>query len=333
MAHPRVTVITTLFNKGPFVEEAVRSVLNNTFGDFELLVVDDASTDDGLARVRTINDPRIQLITSAENTGRAAAANRGYDLARGEYVAVLDADDVAHPDRLAKQVAFMDAHPEVGVCGSYAQTFGERDHIARWPLEDEEARGLLLFQDPLLYGSCMIRRTVLEEHGVRCLSHWRTPGMDYLFLLAIAAHARTATIPEPLMNYRLGEQNFRHGHDLIAVRAKIYREVFRFYSIPATEKEVELQLLFHQLYRNVPDTNTVRGLHSWMKKLKDINQEKKLFPVAVFEKRLRQDWERWFFLLADKRLAAALLHLWLTGGWPGARLLYLLKVRVRKVMG
>ena len=330
MSAPRVTVLTTLYNKGPFVEEAVRSVLNNAFGDFELLVVDDASTDDGVARVRGINDPRIRIITSAENTGRAAAANRGYDLARGEYVAVLDADDVAHADRLAKQVAFMDAHPEIGVCGSYAQTFGERDHVARWPLEDEEARGLLLFQDPLLYGSCMIRRSMLEEHGIRCLSHWRTPGMDYLFLLAIAAHARTATIPEPLTSYRLGEQNFRHGHDLIEVRAKIYREVFRFYGIPVTEQDVELQLLFHQLYRELPDTRTVRALHRWAKKLKDINQERKLFTVDVFEKRLRQDWARWFYLLADKRLAAALLHLWLSGGWPGARLLYLLKVRVRK---
>lgn len=333
MAAPRVTVLTTLHNKGPFVQEAVQSILDNGFTDLELLVVDDASTDDGLDRVRTFTDPRLRILTSDVNTGRAAAANRGYDAARGEYIAVLDADDVAHPDRIAKQVAFLDAHPEIGVCGSYAQTFGERDHVARWPVTDEEARGTLLFQDPLLYGSAMIRRSVLEQYGIRCLAHWRTPGMDYLFLLAIAKHARTATIPEPLMSYRLGDQNFRHGHDLVEVRAKIYREVFRFYGIPATEEEVQLQLLFHQLYHELPDGHTIRALFAWTDKLIRWNREQKVFTRSVFEKRVLQDRDRWFYLLAGKRMRPALVHLRLKGGWPGGRLLYMLKVRLRQLLG
>lgn len=333
MAAPRVTVLTTLYNKGPFVEDALRSILNSTFTDLEMLVVDDASTDDGPDRVKQFADPRIRFLASTENTGRAAAANRGYDAARGEFVAVLDADDVAHPERLARQVAFMDAHPEVGVCGSYAQTFGTRDHIAKWPVTDEEARGLLLFQDPLLYGSAMIRRSVLEEHGVRCLSHWRTPGMDYLFLLSIARHARTATIPEALMYYRLGDQNFRHGRDLFEVRALIYREVFRFYGIPATEEELEMQLLFHQLYREIPDARKLRALFRWADKLITFNRRTGLFAQRVFERRVRQDRDRWFYLLADRGVPLALLHLWLAGGWPHRRLLYLLKVSLKRLFG
>lgn len=333
MPAPRVTVLTTLYNKGPFIEEAVRSILNSTFSDFELLVVDDASTDDGPERIRRIGDHRVRLLLSSENTGRAAAANRGYDAARGEYVAVLDADDIAHPERLEKQVAFMDANPDIGVCGSYAQTFGSRQHIARWPVTDEEARGLLLFQDPLLYGSAMIRRSVLEQNSIRCLSHWRTPGMDYLFLLAIAKHARTATIPEPLMSYRLGEQNFRHGHDLVEVRSKIYREAFRFFGIDANEEELEMQLLFHQLYRELPDAKKLRALFRWSEKLITFNRSRKLFTMDVFERRVIQDRDRWFYLLADKRLGAALTHLLLAGGWPVGRLAYLLKVRLRKLVG
>ncbi|MCC6937944.1 MAG: glycosyltransferase family 2 protein [Flavobacteriales bacterium] len=331
MSSPRVTVLTTLYNKGPFVERAVRSILDGTFGDFELLIVDDASTDDGLERVRRFTDPRIRILTSAENTGRAAAANRGYDAARGEYVAVLDADDVAHPERLAEQIAFLDAHPDIGVCGSYAQTFGVRDHVATWPTTDEEARGLLLFQDPLLYGSAMIRRSVLEENGIRCLSDWRTPGMDYLFLLAIAKHTHTATIPEPLMSYRLGDQNFRHGHDLIEVRAKIYREVFRFYNIPASEEEIALQLLFHRLYRELPDARTIRSLFRWAAKLKTFNKEHRLFTSAVFEARLDQELGRWYYVLADHVLWPSLTHLWLMGGWPGGRLAYLVRSRLSRL--
>ena len=333
MVAPRVTVLTTLYNKGPFVEEAIESILDNTFADFELLVVDDASTDDGLERVRRFSDPRIRILVSDVNTGRAAAANRGYDAARGDYVAVLDADDVADPQRLAKQVAFMDAHPEIDICGSYARVFGARDRVVEWPTTDDEARGVMLFQDPLLYGSAMIRRPLLEANHLRCKAEWRAPGMDYLFLLSIAQHARMATIPEPLTSYRLGEQNFRHGHDHFSVRHAIFREVFHFYDIPATDEEVASHLLLEQCFRDLPDTTRLRALHAWVQKLKTFNQERELFPTQRFETRLQQDWQRWFYLLAGKRPATALLHLRLSGGWPGGRLLYLLKVRLRQLLG
>ena len=333
MTAPRVTVLTTLYNKGPFVEEAIKSILDNTFTDFELLVVDDASTDDGLERVRRFTDPRIRILTSEENTGRAAAANRGYDAASGDYVAVLDADDIAHPERLAKQVAFMDAHPEIGICGSYAHVFGARDRMVEWPTTEEEARGVLLFQDPLLYGSAMIRRSVLETNNLRCRTDWRAPGMDYLFLLSIAQHARMATIPEPLTSYRIGEQNFRHGHDHFEVRSAIFREVFRFYGIPATEEDVASHLLLEQCYRVLPDAKQVRALHTWVEKLRSFNRERELFPPRVFELRLQQDWQRWFYLLAGKRPMTALVHMQLSGGWPRGRLLYLFKVRIRKLLG
>lgn len=333
MAAPRVSVLTTLYNKGPFVEEAVWSILDNTFTDFELLVVDDASTDDGLERVRRFSDPRIRILTSEVNTGRAAAANRGYDAARGDYVAVLDADDVAHPDRLAKQIAFLDAHPEVGICGSYARIFGTRDRVATWPTTDDEARGVMLFQDPLLYGSAMIRRSVLEPNHVRCRAEWLAPGMDYLFLLAISQHTRMATLPEPLTSYRLGEQNFRHGHDHFEVRSAIFREVFRFFGIIASEEEVASHLLLEQCYRRLPDAKQVRALHAWVEKLMAFNREKELFPAHAFESRLQHDWQRWFYLLADKRPMDALVHLRLSGGWPGGRLMYLFKVRLRELVG
>ena len=133
MPQVKVTVLMTLYNKAPFVAEAARSVLEGSFTDLELLVVDDASTDGGPEVVLALNDPRVRLVRNERNSGRAASANRGYDEARGEYVAVLDADDVQHPDRLLLQVAFMDAHPEVGICGTGARYFGARSGESFWP--------------------------------------------------------------------------------------------------------------------------------------------------------------------------------------------------------
>ena len=93
---PRITVLMTYCNEGTYVQEALESVLRSTFTDFELLVVDDASRDDGLAFIRAFADTRLRILESTVNTGRAAEANRGYDAALVEYMATLDADDIMH---------------------------------------------------------------------------------------------------------------------------------------------------------------------------------------------------------------------------------------------
>ncbi len=330
---PRVTVLTTLFNKGAFVEEAVGSVLASTFKDFELLIVNDASTDDSPERISRFRDPRIRLVHNPHNLGRAGAAERGMQEALGTYVAVLDADDLMHPERIAKQVAFMDAHPDVGICGTYARTAGDRTHVASWPVTDEEARGVMLFQDPLLYGTAMVRRSVVLAAGIHYPVHWNEPGMDPLFLHRMAQHTRMATLPEALTTYRLGVQNFRAGRDPITVRKNIHREVFRLYGLDASEEELELHVLLEQHYRKLPNSATVRALHAWVQRLRAFNRSQGLFPAQVFERRLQEDWMRWYYVLADKSLCPALAHLMLDGGNRGSRAAYWFKVRWRRLNG
>lgn len=323
----------TLYNKGPFVEEAVRSVLDGTFADFELLVVDDASTDDGPAIVRRIADPRIRLIESDRNTGRAAAANRGYDAAQGEYIAVLDADDIAYPERLARQIAFMDQHPSVGVCGGFAQLIGERSVVGKWPASDRECRGKLLFGDPVLYGTAMFRRSVLEEHHLRSDAAWHWPAEDYLFMLRVGVHAEFANLQEPLIQYRMGENNQRHGRDAFEDRAMVVKEAFRFFGMPIAPEELELQLAFHDLIRKPFNAERVRALWEWKERLIGINRERDLFPADLFEKQLHHRWQRLFHRLADADLGAALTHLRLSRSWPLDRLSYLTKVTVARILG
>jgi glycosyltransferase involved in cell wall biosynthesis len=320
---PRVTVLTTLYNKGPFVEEAVRSALASTFTDLEVLVVDDGSTDDGPGRVAAITDSRVRLLRSVANAGRPAAANRGFAEARGEFIAVLDADDLMHPQRIAKQVAFLDAHTEVGAVGTALSVFGEKSEQWSWPEHDEEARGRMLFSDPVCYGTSMIRRSLLLDNGLRCNEAWLRPGMDYLFLLSLAQHTRFANIMEPLTFYRVGAQNMRHGRDPVEDRARIYAEQFRVFGIPATEEEVRLQLMLHRLFRRPPNAADVRALRAWISRLKAMNRSSGTFPVPVFEAELDRRWQDIFHPVADSSAAAAWAHLRLSHGWSAARLRYL----------
>lgn len=120
----KVSVVIPVYNKGPFLREAVDSILAQTFKDFELICVDDKSTDNSLEILRGVQDPRLRIIEQPVNGGPAAAANAGFDAARGEYIVRMDADDIAVPERIAVQVAFMDAHPELVLSGGQVQLFG-----------------------------------------------------------------------------------------------------------------------------------------------------------------------------------------------------------------
>ncbi|MCB0769129.1 MAG: glycosyltransferase family 2 protein [Flavobacteriales bacterium] len=330
---PKVTVLVTLYNKGPFVAETIRSVLANTWTDLELLIVDDASSDEGPEVVRGFSDERIRFLPSAMNTGRGAAANRGYDAARGEYIAVIDADDLMHPERIARQVEFLDANPEVVAVGSWIELFGVREGLLERPLDDDTIRAMSLIGPLVSYPACMLRRSVIEEHGIRCDPTWLTPGMDHLFLLEVQSHGRMANIPAPLTRYREGEQNMRHGRDPVNDMRLLVRRSFEFFDLPITEDELELQLMLHDMVTFPQDAEHVRAFRAWLDKLIGMNREKGVFPVHVLEPFLEQRWRRWFFRLVDEHPAVAWAHIQASPSHRPQHTYYLLNRRVRRMLG
>lgn len=313
MDSPRLTVLITLYNKGAYIVEALDSVLNGSYRDLEVLVVDDGSTDDGPSRVERYDDTRLRFLRSRVNTGRAAAANRGYDAARGDFVAVLDADDVAHPDRFSKQVAFMDAHPAVAACGSWIDYWGESGGVLRMPENDADARANSLFGMPVIYGGCMLRRTTIEEHGVRCDPDWRSPGMDRLFMLKVGRHGLYANLQEPLTRYRTGTQNMRHGRDARTDMEHLVKAVFAFFSLPLTREETSLQLMFHEMDDEPLSAARIFAFHRWQRQLERRVAAKQLFDPTAFRVRIDLAWQRLFVRTSAKDLGGALMHTLLSG--------------------
>lgn len=320
----------TLYNKGPYVAEAMRSVLEGSFADLELLVVDDASTDEGSEVVRSFNDARVRFLPAEWNQGRAAAANRGYYAAAGEYIAVLDADDVAHPERFAKQVAFMDANPNIGVSGTAATSFGAEDRTYHWPATDRECRALLLFTDPVLYGSCIMRRELIVANNMRSREDWLLPAEDYLFMLRMSRITRFANLQEPMLRYRIGEQNQRHGRNAADDRKAVLREAFRTLGVPASEVELDLQLLSYKLTRSRITAQRVADYFQWTEQLMTMNRAHGWFDAELFEREVRRRRESLFYLLPEHGIAAARKHMELSGTGNRAKWVYLMKVVVKR---
>ncbi len=204
LSQPQVSVVLPVYNGAAYVGRAIASILVQTFTDFELIAIDDGSTDATPQILDRIADPRLRVVHQ-DNRGLSATLNRGLELARGRYVARQDHDDLSRPERLASQVAFLDAHPACGLVGTRAEiwvgdvmTSRVHDH----PLTDAALRFELLFDNPFVHSSVMLRKTVLETVGGYSTDPARRSPEDYELWSRIARHAELANLPERLLVYR-----------------------------------------------------------------------------------------------------------------------------------
>lgn len=203
MSTPRVTVFIPAWNRERLVAEAIQSTLAQRYGDFECLVIDDGSSDATRETVRSFSDPRVRLVENGANLGIPRTRNRGIDLARGEYVALLDSDDRSLPERLALQVAFLDAHPEVAAVGAWARAMRAdgslKRRIHRCPATHAGLRFALHFRCAPRQSTLMVRRSVLQEfrYDERC-----AVSQDLELFGRIAAERPIRALPRCLVLFR-----------------------------------------------------------------------------------------------------------------------------------
>ncbi len=216
---PLVSVVMPVYNRATLVGEAIESILAQTFTDFELIIVDDASQDNSaeIIRAYAARDARIRCVMLEQNTGESGARNRGFKVARGEFVACMDDDDVSLPERLEKQVDFLRAHPEVGVVGTEAMiTDAQLNPLQIYGIPTSHAR---IAYDMLQMGNCitgpamMMRRAIVEACGGYDESLSRSPDIE--LLARLIPRTRVANLGEPLYLYR------QHGGQLPASRHKV----------------------------------------------------------------------------------------------------------------
>ncbi len=158
----------SVYNAESFVAQAIQSVLNQTFSDFEFLIFEDKSTDSSREIVRSYADPRIRLVENTVNLGLTNNLAAGMTMACGEFIARMDADDICIPNRLECQLAYLDAHPDVSVLGSAVTYFDEsgKEFVAHQPLEHEEIKCTLFYGFTMLHPSVMMRKGDFEKHGL-----------------------------------------------------------------------------------------------------------------------------------------------------------------------
>jgi glycosyltransferase involved in cell wall biosynthesis len=292
---PRVSVVVPVYNRVAFLREAIESVLAQTYRDLELVLIDDGSTEPGVADVLAgyREDPRVRIEHNARNQGIARVHNQSLDLVRGEYVAALDSDDVALPRRVARQVEFLDAHPGFALVGSWTRATDAAGavgwRVRRYPSDPDAARAWLLFRCYVNHPSTLGRTAVLRAYRYcedLALSN------DYELFVRLARDHRVASLPEVLT------LNRKHGARATRDRERRKRENLRVIEPQLAELGVgydarDLERHFAITRRSswlVPDAEYLEWAAGWLSSLSDANRRTARFAEPAFGRVLAQVW-------------------------------------------
>ncbi len=281
----KITVLMPVYNGEKYIYEAISSILNQTFTNFEFLIINDGSTDTSIEIIKSFKDPRICLVSNKKNLGLISTLNKGLDLAKGEYIARMDCDDISLSERLDRQVQFMDMHPEVGVCGTWFM-YMQTGQIIAHSISHEKIASYLFLNSPLAHSTVMIRTSVIRKTKFYYDLNYKHLE-DYELWVRLSKDTRIINIPELLLKYRLHSEQICQKYSKIQfTNLKLIRikQLKNLISNP-TNEEIKLHL---SIISNKKVNRFVAA--KWIKRLKRANLKTKIYLKKPFHNVLNLLW-------------------------------------------
>lgn len=207
MDQPLVSVIMPAYNAEKYIAEAIESVINQSYTNWELIIIDDGSTDNTANEINKYTDKRIIFIKES-NAGQSTQLNLGITIANGQYIAIAHADDINLVNRLSLQVAFLKENNNIDVCGSYIRTFNEKTsegRIIEFPTESDFCYSMLYYGNPLAHPAVMFKKSIFELYNLSYNKEQKA-AEDYNLWIRLSKHCKISNIPKELVLYRLHNQ-------------------------------------------------------------------------------------------------------------------------------
>lgn len=254
-----VSVVLPVYNGVRYLRESIESILQQTYDNFELIIINDGSKDSSQEIINSYSDPRIRSFEQS-NVGLAATLNKGINLAQGSWIARQDQDDVSFPERLAKQIHFMNAHSGYAMVGTAAQIWVDdtkSDRFHRHPCSDEELRAGLIFYNYFVHSSVMLDKAVVEKIGPYTTDTNRQPPEDYELWSRIARQYPVANLPEVLLAYReVGGSMSRDGENPFSKKLIMLSAENIAWALDKSVESDDVQVLAHLMHRVYPSRLT-----------------------------------------------------------------------------
>ncbi len=305
--NPVISVVMPVYNSGVYVAEAINSILSQEFVDFELIIINDGSIDNSEDIIHSFKDERIVYLSNVENQGIVFSLNAGIAVAKGEYIARMDADDIAKPQRLRKQYEFMTNNTAIALCGTFADAINEEGvfmHKVMPPTNNKEIKINQLFCNSFIHPSVILKSAILKDYKY---SREYEFAEDFFLFSRIAINHAVANIDESLILYREHSQNITHSKstDMQNGEKKVLRYLLTSLYHNVEERDIEIQ---YMLYKNIESISfSLNEIEDHLLLLKKSNTSKRIYDKAIFDKVLLEKWYEVLLLSKDKGLLSKFL--------------------------
>jgi len=281
--NPEVSVIMSVYNGEKYLGEAIESILTQGYKNFEFIIINDASTDKSPEIVNSYEDSRIKLIHNEKNLGLTASLIKGISLSQGRYIARMDCDDISLPERLKKQIEFMNENPHIGVCGTWTVSEGEEKIVKKYLTNSEAIKCHLFFYNSLCHPSVMINKNLLLQNKLNYNPEYLC-SQDYELWIRCARFFSISNIPEILLEHRLHSKQITETRRNLQtnLQHKILLEQVNYIlegSITEEEKNLHLFVLGRETLQL---KNRLLDCPGWIKKLILANNKKKFYKEPMF---------------------------------------------------
>ena len=282
-----VSVCMPVYNAEKYVKEAIHSILSQSYKDFELLIIDNCSTDSSVDRIKEINDDRIVLIENKKNMGLAYSRNKMLELAKGKYIALMDSDDVATPDRLKREVMYLEEHKDIVAVGGYASIIDKDGYgldLFRPQLQNPKyIRAYMIFNNAIPNSSAMIRKKIIDENHIRYM-HDYYGVEDYKFWCDLLQVGDIANIGEIFLNYRKLISGVSYTSEKEEKRKEIFmsiqKENLEFYGFELCEEEIQLLQFCFAESRNVSNTEQLKKIYYILRKIEQQAKDMEMYNAT-----------------------------------------------------
>lgn len=201
---PVISCIMPVYNCENYLSQAIESILNQSFKSFELIIINDKSTDRSEDIIKSYRDSRIVYIKNEKNLGIVYSLNKGLEIAKGKYIARMDGDDIAYPDRFKKQFEYLEENDDIGLISCWFEMIGGRNGIIKYDTDSEYVKCKLLFSLQLLHPGWMFRKKEFNKYGIKYEEEYKF-AEDYALLAKAARYIKMTNIGEVLMKYRVSD--------------------------------------------------------------------------------------------------------------------------------
>lgn len=283
-----ISVVMPVYNTSvPILKEAIGSILNQTFRDFEFIIIDDGSAGETKAYLDGLTDPRIRLIRNETNIGITKSLNIGFRAAQGKYIARMDGDDISFPERFEKQIAFMEAHPDMIVCGTRMLCPGQKTPPPHSSIEKmENYRIRMLFRNPgPFHSTAFFDREMLIKHHI-LYDEQLVYAQDYGMWMTVSEYGRIANLPEVLQYIRKHPEQISNKHRDQQIRCDQMTQKKLLSRLLDHVTDEELQLHYYCSTGYYKEATMTPQAAKWYRRLLSANKKRKVYDQRLLKRHI-----------------------------------------------